>query len=443
MLKGFVHGFKRLKQWCCSRRARFGMETCAGGISYYPFDGREESPFIKAIDAPDLLLPRLQKLRQSGHCAFINRRFHLTWKQVYSLIQAGDPVLLELLHLNSCHKLRLSLRSTGRLGHTGFNIRLSHPSSGYPRISYAEFQGTPAPVATDGRLLSLENFRLMEDVAAFQRLTPVERGGQAGESKWGEILYSAKAADADVSDFVTSRVCLSLETLRMVLSLPQQKDALAYVELVPYFTGAPFGWRAAFLDSTELPEVYLVSNRKTLAQVDVDVEVRPLVLEARRLAGRSVTAQSTLARHLQIIDQTDLEDMSPEAFEYVCALIYRKHGFTKSFRVGGSGDGGVDVVCLRGSQGLLLQCKSSKELDKRLGWEGVKDVVAGEAGYRIKHPFVTFQKMSLTNQYFNESAKSQAALNNVVLMDKTSLLKEIRRLHISYLELRFFSKGAV
>jgi HJR/Mrr/RecB family endonuclease len=234
-----------------------------------------------------------------------------------------------------------------------------------------------------------------------------------------------------------------METLRMVLTLHPQVDSAPYVELVPYFVGAPHGWRAAFLDSTELPEVYVVPNRKALAQVDVDIEVRPLVLEARRLAGRTAKAHSVLPRHLQIIDQTDLEDMSPEAFEHLCALIYRKNGFSNSFRVGGSGDGGVDVVCLRGAQGLLLQCKSSKELDKRLGWEGVKDVVAGEAGYRVKHPFVAFQKMSLTNQYFNESAKSQASLNDVLLMDKTSMLKEIRRLHISYLELRFFAKGAV
>jgi Holliday junction resolvase len=264
-----------------------------------------------------------------------------------------------------------------------------------------------------------------------------------GEAAWGRIVYLAQVAGADVSRFTTQRDTLTVEKLRLVLDTRAQAAGDVAVELVPYFSGSPQAWRETFLSAPAMSCCYDVPGRQGRTQVDICPQVAPMVFEAKRLAGRRVAVHAPLLRHLQIIDQSDLEDMSPEAFELVCALIYRKSGYAESFRVGGSGDGGVDVVALRGAQGLLLQCKSSKELDKRLGWDGVKDVVGGEAGYRMQYPGVQFQKLALTNQFFNETAKTQARLNNVLLMDKPAILTEIRRLHISYFELRHFSKGAV
>jgi Holliday junction resolvase len=427
-----------------NRTTRFGKEVSARGIAYFPYQGEPESTLLQVIDAPESLLRQLQELRRKNLCSFRNRKFELSWSQVYAVISADDPVLVGLLHLDDIEPMQLAVVSSGRIGCTTFDIRVDTPlRARHTAPSFLSLDGIPIPVASTGKLLSLDNFYLMEEIANFQGKPLAARISNEGEAAWGRIVYLAQVAGADVARFTTQRTTLNIERLRLVLDIKEVATGVKKLEYIPYFSGSPQKWRDTFVESNEVPTCYDVPGRSGRTQVDVCQEVAPMLFEAKRLLGRCVTNAPEVLRHLQVIDQTDLEDMSPEAFELVCALIYRKSGYTESFRVGGSGDGGVDVVALRGTQGLLLQCKSSKELDKRLGWEGVKDVVAGEAAYRVQYPGVQFQKMALTNQFFNETAKTQAGLNNVLLMDKTAILKEIRRLHITYFELRHFSQGAV
>lgn len=435
---------RKFKHWCLNRTTRFGKEVSARGISYSPYEGEDPSELLQIIDAPESLIPQLQKLRRANLCSFRNRKFELSWSQVYAVIAREDTVLAQILNLDDVERVSLAVVSTGRLGCTSFSVAIAASKRARPAsASFLKLDDLALPVATTGRLLSIDNFYLMEEVANFANLSLAARMSGEGEAAWGRIVYLSQVAGADVSEFTTQRTLLDVERLRLVLDTSVTNAKEEKLELIPYFSGSPQGWRETFSRSNEVPGAYDVPGRTGRTQVDVCSEVAPLLFECRRLLGREVTRAHALRRHLQIIDQTDLEDMSPEAFESVCALIYRKSGYTRSFRVGGSGDGGVDVVALRGSHGLLIQCKSSKELDKRLGWEGVKDVVAGEAGYRMQYPGVQFQKLALTNQFFNETAKGQAQLNDVMLLDKTAILKEIRKLHISYFELRHFTAGAV
>lgn len=435
---------QKFSHWCLNRATRFGKEISLHGLAYFPYRGESECDLLQVIDAPESLLRQLQELRRKGLCSFNSKKFELSWAQVYAVIEGGDPVLMGQLHLDAVESVQLSIASTGRIGCDSFNVRVALPSS--PRSGVPLFitiNGRPVPAAPTGRVLSADNFRLMAAIAEFQAKSLVDRISEGGAAAWGHIVHLAQVAGADVEQLTTQRTTLNLEKLRLVLSAKVHSPGVTKLELMPYFSGSPPTWRDTFVASNEVPACYDVPGRAGRTQVDICPEVAPLVFEAKRMLGRRVGGAVEVIRYLQVIDQADLEDMSPEAFEQVCALIYRKQGYPASFRVGGSGDGGVDVVALRGMQGLLLQCKSSKELDKRLGWEGVKDVVAGEAGYRNQHPGVQFQKLALTNQYFNATAKEQARLNNVQLMDKLAIMAEIKRLHISYFELRHFSKGAV
>lgn len=108
-------------------------------------------------------------------------------------------------------------------------------------------------------------------------------------------------------------------------------------------------------------------------------------------------------------------------FEGLAAAIWMKKGYEICYCTPGSNDQGVDVVAISGNQGVLIQTKTSSNERTKLGWETVKDVVAGEAYYRRKHPNVEFKKVGLTNQYFNEQAIQQAVLNDVELLDQSSL----------------------
>lgn len=133
------------------------------------------------------------------------------------------------------------------------------------------------------------------------------------------------------------------------------------------------------------------------------------------------------------IDQ--VQHMDPDAFEVLCQVLWTKQGYPLVYRTKNSGDGGVDVVAIKGCSGVLLQAKSSLEQGKQLGWEAVKDVVAGEAAYRAKHGGVSFSKISVTNQLFNNEARRQAELNNVMLVDQRKMSELLQKHRVTILEL--------
>jgi Holliday junction resolvase len=117
----------------------------------------------------------------------------------------------------------------------------------------------------------------------------------------------------------------------------------------------------------------------------------------------------------------DIFSMDPDGFEAFCAVLWGKHGYTKVYRTPRTGDGGIDVVAIKDKTGVLIQCKSSSREGQELGWEAVKDVVGGAAGYVARHPDVKFSLVAATNQRFNGIARSQANLNHVELVDRESL----------------------
>lgn len=120
------------------------------------------------------------------------------------------------------------------------------------------------------------------------------------------------------------------------------------------------------------------------------------------------------------ITAADLVSMAPDTFEVFCAALWSKQGY-KTYLTPTTGDGGVDVVGIKGGAGVLIQCKSSSIKGQALGWEAVKDVFAGAAAYEMKHAGVVFQKLAVTNQFFNSSAKNQAQLTKVELIDCLAL----------------------
>ncbi len=121
------------------------------------------------------------------------------------------------------------------------------------------------------------------------------------------------------------------------------------------------------------------------------------------------------------IMSSEIAQLNPLEFEALVAVLWKKLGFRYVALTPKSGDGGVDVLARTSNKGELIQCKTSSSEGARLGWEAIKDVVAGEARYRFENPGVTFFKVAITNQYFGEAAKHQASLNNVRLIDQDEI----------------------
>jgi SNF2 family DNA or RNA helicase/Holliday junction resolvase len=124
-----------------------------------------------------------------------------------------------------------------------------------------------------------------------------------------------------------------------------------------------------------------------------------------------------------------LTSMEPVTFESLCARLWSLEGYTV-YRTPASGDGGVDVVAFRGEVGALIQCKTTSDANRALGWEGVRDVVAGAAAYRTIHPTVRFRLIAATNQAFNADAREQAAINGVQLVDRAYFAERLSKYEV-------------
>ena len=123
----------------------------------------------------------------------------------------------------------------------------------------------------------------------------------------------------------------------------------------------------------------------------------------------------------ELIEVDDIRSMDPDAFEAFCALLWSKRGYSRTIKTPRSGDGGVDVVAIRGLEGVVIQCKSSSVEGRELGWEAVKDVAAGVVAYAQRHPGVVFSMVAATNQSFNGTARQQAKTLHVELVDGDDL----------------------
>jgi superfamily II DNA or RNA helicase/Holliday junction resolvase len=125
--------------------------------------------------------------------------------------------------------------------------------------------------------------------------------------------------------------------------------------------------------------------------------------------------------------------MTWEHFECLAAILWGKQGFS-CYRTPGTNDNGVDVVALAGSRGILVQAKTSGKDGEKLSWDAVKEVVAGEAFYRKLHPGVDFDKVCITNQFFNQQAHENASLNKVKLLEQPHLSTLLAEHEVTMLE---------
>lgn len=115
------------------------------------------------------------------------------------------------------------------------------------------------------------------------------------------------------------------------------------------------------------------------------------------------------------------DSMSGRYFEGLAAALWGKQGYEWVMCTPQAGDHGVDVVAIRGAEGVLIQTKQSSTDGVRLGWDVVKEVLGGEAYYRRQFPRVAFTKVGLTNQFFNSNAHEHARLNGVRLIERIEL----------------------
>lgn len=121
----------------------------------------------------------------------------------------------------------------------------------------------------------------------------------------------------------------------------------------------------------------------------------------------------------KFLTMDDVDRLDGFGFEVFCTLLWSKQGFQSNVTIKSGGDGGIDVVALKGREGELLQCKSS--INPEVGWDAVKEVTAGAARYQARFAGTRFRKVAVTNQSFTSGAVAQAEANHVHLVTRVGL----------------------
>lgn len=134
----------------------------------------------------------------------------------------------------------------------------------------------------------------------------------------------------------------------------------------------------------------------------------------------------------------DADSLEPFYFEAMISALCKKRGFKTVRLTSASGDGGVDVVAKTNTQGELIQVKHSSIESGSLGWDAVKEIVAGEKLYALQYPGVQFKKIALTNRNFNANASAQARILGVELVGRNQLEKFLKDYRVTMSEIESF-----
>ena len=113
-----------------------------------------------------------------------------------------------------------------------------------------------------------------------------------------------------------------------------------------------------------------------------------------------------------IDDVSAVDGMEGHEFEYFCADLLRKNGFSEVSVTRGSGDQGVDVLATKGGIKYAIQCKNYAS---PLSNTPVQEVSAGKIFYNCHVGVV------LTNSTFTPGAVSLAQATGVLLWDRNTL----------------------
>ncbi len=108
-------------------------------------------------------------------------------------------------------------------------------------------------------------------------------------------------------------------------------------------------------------------------------------------------------------------------FEGLLAAIWAKKGYRQVYCTPPSGDYGVDVVAINGSDGVLIQAKTSGTEGYKHNWDAVKELTGGLGFYKKRHPRVNFELIAISNQFFNDRAYESAQLSSVTLLNQINL----------------------
>lgn len=114
--------------------------------------------------------------------------------------------------------------------------------------------------------------------------------------------------------------------------------------------------------------------------------------------------------------EVNIDNMDGHSFEYYCAGLLEKNGFQNVEVTRGSGDHGIDILAEKDGITYAIQCKC---YSSNIGNAAIQQAHSGRDIYEKDIAVV------LTNRYFTNQAKADAAKTGVKLWDRDVLLDMI------------------
>lgn len=130
----------------------------------------------------------------------------------------------------------------------------------------------------------------------------------------------------------------------------------------------------------------------------------------KRFHERQCTASNDRSSKGYIFNNYD--HMDGHDFEYCCADLLQKNGFSNVEVTQGSGDHGIDIIAEKDDISYAIQCKC---YSSNIGNAAVQQAHTGKSIYHKDIAVV------LTNQYFTPQAKEEATALGVKLWDRDKL----------------------
>lgn len=141
-----------------------------------------------------------------------------------------------------------------------------------------------------------------------------------------------------------------------------------------------------------------------------------------------------VSTNTRIVTIDDVDRLDGKSFEVFCRLLYAKNAVRAEITKKSRGDGGVDLVVFNDNNaGLLCQCKHTSS--DEIGWDAVKEIASGSPAYIARYPSYRFQKLAITNRFFNKTAIEQANHLSINLVDRHVLIAMLEDAKIPHIEL--------
>lgn len=228
---------------------------------------------------------------------------------------------------------------------------------------------------------------------------------------------------SEVSRFIDRAISKNEEEMCLLESAAEKIDyRLCFAEhLLSAFDNANSFWTGNVGEPHYTGNLYVENNYSDILNYYINAKSEKQIFEStqKREENRIVKENqfASVASDLEKLDTMEGHD-----FEYWCASLLKKIGFTNVEVTQGSGDQGVDILAEKDGIRYAIQCKC---YSSDLGNSPVQEVSAG----KMMPQYHCQVGAVITNRYFTKGAKDLADATGTLLWDRDWIANTLKSTH--------------